>query len=84
MLPGKSNVRSLLLKYATLFGIVAFGSLVISLFSPVPGQGIVNSNSMKRHWVWNIFLCNDACQNGVGGDCAKRYPDSGNVILNWI
>jgi DNA-binding transcriptional ArsR family regulator len=45
--PRQSNVRSLLLKYATLFGIVAFGSLAISLLSPVLGLGIVTENSMK-------------------------------------
>ena len=33
--PRQSNVRSLLLKYASLFGIVAFGSLVIAVLSPL-------------------------------------------------
>jgi DNA-binding transcriptional ArsR family regulator len=45
--PRQSNVRSLLLKYATLFGIVVFGSLAISLLSPLLGQEIVTDNSMK-------------------------------------
>jgi DNA-binding transcriptional ArsR family regulator len=38
--PRQSNVRSLLLKYASLFGIVIFGSLVIAALSPLLGQGI--------------------------------------------
>jgi DNA-binding transcriptional ArsR family regulator len=45
--PRQSNVRSLLLKYATLFGIVVFGSLAISLLSPVLGQGIVTDTRMN-------------------------------------
>jgi DNA-binding CsgD family transcriptional regulator len=35
--PKQSNIRSLLLKYASLFGIVAFGSLVIAALSPIIG-----------------------------------------------
>lgn len=38
--PRQSNIRSLLLKYTSLFGIVAFGSLVIAIMSPVFGHGI--------------------------------------------
>jgi DNA-binding transcriptional ArsR family regulator len=45
--PRQSNVRSLLLKYASLFGIVLFGSLVISVLSPVLGQGITAGSSMN-------------------------------------
>jgi DNA-binding transcriptional ArsR family regulator len=37
--PRQSNVHSLLLKYASLFGIVVFGSLVIAILSPVIGSG---------------------------------------------
>lgn len=36
--PRQSNVRSLLLKYASLFGIVAFGSVVIAIMSPLFGS----------------------------------------------
>ena len=35
--PRQSNVRSLLLKYASLFGIVALGSVLISVISPLFG-----------------------------------------------
>ena len=45
--PRQSNVRSLLLKYASLFGIVIFGSLVISLLSPLLGQGIMADSSLN-------------------------------------
>jgi len=41
--PRQSNVRSLLLKYASLFGIVAFGSVVIAIMSSLFG-----SESMMR------------------------------------
>ena len=41
--PRHSNVRSLLLKYASLFGIVAFGSVVIGIISP-----LIGSNSVMR------------------------------------
>ena len=36
--PRHSNVRSLLLKYASLFGIVAFGSVIIAIISPLMGS----------------------------------------------
>jgi DNA-binding transcriptional ArsR family regulator len=36
--PKQLNVRSLLMKYASLFGIVAFGSVVIALLSPLLGS----------------------------------------------
>jgi DNA-binding transcriptional ArsR family regulator len=45
--PRQSNVRSLLLKYASLFGIVLFGSLVIAMLSPILGQGITTGSSMN-------------------------------------
>jgi DNA-binding transcriptional ArsR family regulator len=45
--PRQSNVRSLLLKYASLFGIVLFGSLVIAMLSPILGQGITAGSSIN-------------------------------------
>jgi DNA-binding transcriptional ArsR family regulator len=45
--PRQSNVRSLLLKYASLFGIVLFGSLVIAMLSPILGQGITAGSRMN-------------------------------------
>jgi DNA-binding transcriptional ArsR family regulator len=45
--PRQSNIRSLLLKYASLFGIVAFGSLIISLLSPLLNQGIMADSSLN-------------------------------------
>jgi DNA-binding transcriptional ArsR family regulator len=44
--PRQSNVRSLLLKYASLFGIVLFGSLVIAVLSPILGQGITTGSNL--------------------------------------
>jgi DNA-binding transcriptional ArsR family regulator len=43
--PRQSNVRSLLLKYASLFGIVIFGSLVIAVLSPILGPGIMSDSN---------------------------------------
>ncbi len=35
--PRQSNIRSLLVKYASLFGIVAFGTVVLAILSPMIG-----------------------------------------------
>lgn len=45
--PRHSNVRSLLLKYASLFGIVAFGSLIIGIMSPLFGSESLMRSSMN-------------------------------------
>jgi len=45
--PRQSNVRSLLLKYASLFGIVAFGSVIIGIMSPLFGSESVMRSSMN-------------------------------------
>jgi len=43
--PRRSNVRSLLLKYASLFGIVAAASLLIAALSPVLGPGLLSAGN---------------------------------------
>ncbi|MDO9323815.1 MAG: helix-turn-helix domain-containing protein [Methanoregula sp.] len=45
--PRHANVRSLLLKYASLFGIVAFGSLIIGIMSPLFGADSLMRSSMN-------------------------------------
>jgi DNA-binding transcriptional ArsR family regulator len=45
--PRQANVRSLLLKYASLFGIVAFGSVIIAIMSPLLGSGNMMRNSLN-------------------------------------
>ena len=45
--PRQSNVHSLLMKYASLFGIVLFGSLVIAILSPILGRGSTMSSSLN-------------------------------------
>jgi hypothetical protein len=45
--PRHSNVRSLLLKYASLFGIIAFGSLIITIISPLFGSGNGTGGSLN-------------------------------------
>ena len=45
--PRQSNVHSLLLKYASLFGIVAFCSVMISVISPLLGPGSMIRGSVN-------------------------------------
>ena len=45
--PRQSNVHSLLLKYASLFGIVLFGSLAIAILSPILGRGSTMGNTLN-------------------------------------
>jgi hypothetical protein len=45
--PRQSNVHSLLLKYASLFGIVIFGSLVIAILSPFFERGITMGSTLN-------------------------------------
>jgi DNA-binding transcriptional ArsR family regulator len=45
--PRQSNVHSLLLKYASLFGIVVFGSLVIAILSSVLGSGSTMGSALN-------------------------------------
>src|SRR5512137_1235058 len=47
--PRQSNVRTLLLKYASLFGIVAIGSLLISALSPLFGAGNLLSGTAQPY-----------------------------------
>lgn len=46
--PRHSAMRSLILKYASLFGIVAFGSVIISLLSPFIGEGMPASHGLDE------------------------------------
>ena len=45
--PRHANVRSLLLKYASLFGIIAFGSIVIAIISPLFGSESTMRSSLN-------------------------------------
>lgn len=45
--PKQTNVRSMLLKYASLFGIVAFGSLILTILSPIFGLSVVTTGSFN-------------------------------------
>jgi len=65
--PRHSNVRSLLLKYASLFGIVAFGSVVIGIMSPLFGSGSLIPSSQ-------IAVPGMAVQES-GGSYAKVVAD---------
>jgi DNA-binding transcriptional ArsR family regulator len=66
--PRHANVRSLLLKYASLFGIIAFGSLVIAMISPLLGSESMVPSSLNA-------LPRMAVQEVSAGSCAKTVAD---------
>jgi DNA-binding transcriptional ArsR family regulator len=65
--PRQSNVRSLLLKYASLFGIVAFGSVIIAIMSSLFGSESVMRSSLNA--VPRMAVQED------GGSYAKAVAD---------
>ena len=65
--PRHSNVRSLLLKYASLFGIVAFGSVVIGIMSPLLGSGSVMRSNLNTVPLMGV--------QESGGSYAKAVAD---------
>lgn len=70
--PRQSNVRSLLLKYASLFGIVAVSSVMISVLSPLFGQGLLATGG--RSAAPSVAIQQD------GGTVAKAVAE--NVAAN--
>ena len=66
--PRHSNVRSLLLKYASLFGIVVFGSVVIAIISPLIGSSSVMRSSLNA-------VPRMAVQESGGSYAAKAVAD---------
>lgn len=73
--PKQSAVRSLFLKYASLFGIVALGSLLISALSPVFGPG-----SLIRGSVNSVNSVPQYALGEDGGTAAKAVAE--NVAQN--
>lgn len=73
--PRQSNVRSLLLKYASLFGIVAFGSVMISAISPLFGPG-----SMIRGSANSVNSVPQVAFREDGGAVAKAVTET--VVQN--
>jgi len=69
--PRQSNVRSLLLKYASLFGIVAVCSLMISVLSPLFGPG-----SMMRASVNTVNTAPVYAVGQEGGSVARTNAES--------
>jgi DNA-binding transcriptional ArsR family regulator len=69
--PRQSNVRSLLLKYASLFGIVAVCSVMISALSPVFGP-----DSLLRGSVNSVNSAPQAALGYDGGTAAKAVAES--------
>jgi DNA-binding transcriptional ArsR family regulator len=73
--PRQSNVRSLLLKYASLFGIVAVCSVMISVLSPVFGPG-----SLLRGSVNTVNSAPQVAFSEDGGSVAKAVAE--NIAQN--
>jgi DNA-binding transcriptional ArsR family regulator len=73
--PRQSNVRSLLLKYASLFGIVALGSVTISVLTPLFGPG-----SMIRGSVNSVNSAPQVAFREDGGAVAKAVAET--VVQN--
>ncbi|MGD1003890.1 MAG: helix-turn-helix domain-containing protein [Methanoregulaceae archaeon] len=71
--PKESNIRSLFLKYVSLFAIVAFGSLVTALLSPMLGTSGTLSNGVIS------ALRAPAPSQEVGGAYLKVASDSLSV-----
>jgi DNA-binding transcriptional ArsR family regulator len=69
--PRESNVRSLLLKYASLFGIVAVGSVLISVLSQLFGPG-----SLIRGSVNSVNAVPQVTFSEDGGTVAKAVVKS--------
>jgi DNA-binding transcriptional ArsR family regulator len=79
--PRHANARSLLLKYASLFGIVAFGSCIIAIISPLFGSG----NQMPG----NLNAVTRMAVQESGGSYAKAVADgyAANATTNpdvWV
>jgi DNA-binding transcriptional ArsR family regulator len=70
--PRQSNVRSLLLKYASLFGIVAVCSVMISVLSPLFGPGSIFRGSMNTVNTVPEY----AMRQGEGTGVAKAVSES--------
>jgi len=69
--PRHSNVRSLLLKYASLFGIVALGSVLILVISPLFGP-----ESMIRGSANTVNMAPQVAFREDGGSIAKATAES--------
>jgi DNA-binding transcriptional ArsR family regulator len=69
--PRQSNVRSLLLKYASLFGIVALGTVLISVLSSLFGPG-----SMIRGSANTLNVAPPTAYQQDGGVAAKGIAES--------
>jgi DNA-binding transcriptional ArsR family regulator len=69
--PRQSNVRSLLLKYASLFGIVALGSILISVLTPLFGPG-----SLIRGSANSVNEAPQVAFRQDGGAAAKSVAES--------
>ncbi|MCK9591935.1 MAG: helix-turn-helix domain-containing protein [Methanoregula sp.] len=63
--PRQSNVRSLLLKYTSLFCIVVLGTLAVSILSPLFLQGIMTSDNINEAQRFAAEQCSVPAANGV-------------------
>lgn len=82
--PRQSNVRSLLLKYASLFGIVAISSLLISAFSSLFGPGsMIRGSANTVNVAPEITLHQDAgpLAKAVAEGAAQNVTNARDIML---
>ena len=79
--PRHSNVRSLLLKYASLFGIVAFGSVVIAIISPLFGSGSFMRSSLNAVPRMAVQESGGSWAKGVADGYAANATMAPNVMM---
>jgi DNA-binding transcriptional ArsR family regulator len=82
--PRQSNVRTLLLKYASLFGIVAICSVMISVLSPLFGpesliRGSVNSANSAPQYAFHQD--GGAAAKAVAESVAQNVTNAPNVLM---
>ncbi len=78
--PRQSNVRSLLLKYTSLFCIVVLGTLAVSVLSPLFLQGIMTSDSINEAERLAAEECGVPAANGA----AETFCVNGTLTPDLI
>jgi DNA-binding transcriptional ArsR family regulator len=84
--PRQSNVRSLLLKYASLFGIVAVGSIIISAILPLFGQGSMirgsaNTVNMAPEYAMRYDANGAGLSKAVSESVAQNITQAPDIML---
>ena len=77
--PRQSTARSLLLKYASLFGIVAFGSVIIAMMAPLLRPGAGTGNSLEAAPQMAVPEAGGAVSRAVIDAVASNFSANGEV-----